>query len=521
MHPDPPRRRFSRGVGVLLELTVALAITAALLAAIEFAAGLFLRDTTADERFSTALAHARGDVVETTLMGLPMNPVPLVADRELLWRNEPGARREVAANPRVIGRPETWRLAIDRSGYRGPDRTAGVETGPVYRILCIGDSITYGWGTDQDDVFPLRLQAILRERHPGADIEAIDAGVPGWSWLQGLRFLEHEGLGLHPDVVVMGHGTNDQMTDTRTTDLENLGGSTVWSHAVYRARNLLGNTNTFRVLERLRGNPIPGPSRACRRQIARHGLCQRVSLDEIEATVRDVARLTASNGIDLLLINVDFMRTRAIEASRDAADRKHLRLLDFVERFDAVRWAREDARRARFGLARAQQLPSHAGTDGTRRLVLRVHVPGRPANVTVQGRAYGLDDLPFEAPMFDDGTHGDERPHDGVYSTTLEVPARFRSTEYEFTRDGEMEFTPLPPMPSQHGVRLLIGSEDRIAPVEEFGELYLMAEQRHPDRDGHALIADALADEIEGLPSFQRFIDQAGSTARAPADPSR
>jgi len=521
MHSDPPPRRFSRGVGVLLELTVALALTAIFLTAIELAAGWFLRDTTADERFSTALAHARGDIVETTLMALSMNPVPLVADRALLWRNEPGAQRDVPSNPKAIGRPETWHVAIDRSGYRGPDRTAGVETGPAYRILCVGDSITYGWGTDQDDVFPRRVEAILRERHPGADIEVINTGVPGWSWLQGQRFLEQEGLGLHPDVVVMGHGTNDQIRDTRTTDLENLGGSTIWSHAIYRARNLLGNTNTFRALERVRGNPIPGPSRACRKQIAQRGLCQRVSLEEIETAVRDIARLTASNGIDLLLINVDFLHTRAIEASRDAADRKHLRLIDFVERFDAVRTSREDARRARFGLAPARVLPSHPNADGNRSLVLRVHVPGAPANVTVEGRAYGLDELPFNAPMFDDGTHGDERPHDGVYSTTIEVPARFRATEYKFIRDGEMEFTPLPPLPSQHGARLLMGTEDRIAPVEEFGELYLMVEQAHPDREGHALIADALADEIEALPSFQRYIERAAPAAPPPVDTTR
>ena len=211
MDDHPPRRRFSRGVGALLELAVALVLTAALLTVIEAGAGRLLRDTTAEERMSTAFAHARGDTVETTLMTLSMNPVPLVPDRELLWRNQPGAQRDVPANPRGIGRPETWHVAIDRSGYRGPDRSSGVESGPVYRILCIGDSITYGWGTDQDDVFPRRVEAILRERHPGADIEVTNAGVPGWSWIQGLRFLEREGLALRPDVVVMGHGTNDQL----------------------------------------------------------------------------------------------------------------------------------------------------------------------------------------------------------------------------------------------------------------------------------------------------------------------
>jgi lysophospholipase L1-like esterase len=511
MHPDHPARRISRGVGALLELAVALAITAALLTTLEVGAGWFLHRTTDEERYEAELVHARGDVVETTLMGLPTNPAPLVADRSLLWRNEPGARREVPANPKIVERPATWRVAIDPSGYRGPDRQAGAESGPVYRVLCIGDAVTYGWATDQEDVFPRRLEAILREGYPGAAIEVVNAGVPGWSWLQGLRFLESEGLGLHPDVVVMGLGTNDQMKDTRSTDLENLGGSTAWSHALFHARNLLGNTNTFRALRLLRGHPIPGPSRACRRQIALYGLCHRVAPDEIAAAVRDVSRLTALNGIDLLLINVDFMRTRAVEAAREAADRKHLHLLDFVERFDAARVEREHARSARFGLARSEEMALSRKPDGMRRVLLRVHVPGRLAQVSVQGHAYGLDDVGFDKPMFDDGTHGDEKAHDGVYSTTIEVPARFWATEYTFSRDGEAEFTPLPQSPPARDGRRLIGNQDRIAPVEEFGELYLMSGQAHPDGAGHALIADALAADVEQLPSFRRFVDQIGN----------
>src|SRR5262249_4506492 len=235
----------------------------------------------------------------------------------------------------------------------------------------------------------------------------------------------------------MGFGTNDQLKDTRSTDLENLGGSTPWSHALFHARNLLGNTNTFRALRLLRGPGIPDASHACRRQIAQDGLCHRVSLDEIAAAVRDVSRLTARDGVDLLLINVDFMRTRAVEAVRDAAKRKHLHLLDFVERFDAARVARENARSAHFGLVPSEHMPSSRKPDGKRRVLLRVHVPGPGARVRVQGHAHGLDDVAFDEPMFDDDTHGDEKEHDGVYSTTIEVPARFWATEYAFSRDGK------------------------------------------------------------------------------------
>jgi len=241
-----------------------------------------------------------------------------------------------------------------------------------------------------------------------------------------------------------------------------------------------------------------------------------VSLEEIASAVREVGRLTAANGIDLLLLNVDFVRTRAIEAERDAADRKHLHLLDFVARFDAARGARENARSAQFGLVRSEPMPSSRKPDGRRRLLLRVHVPGPSARVRVQGRAYGLEDVTFDQPMFDDDTHGDEKAHDGVYSTTIEVPARFWATEYTFSRDGEPELTPGPGTPSGHAGRLLIGSADRIAPVEEFGELYLMADQAHPCRDGHALIAKTLAAEIEQLPSFRRFADRIGSSTTTP-----
>jgi lysophospholipase L1-like esterase len=97
------------------------------------------------------------------------------------------------------------------------------KPGGEFRILCIGDSVTFGFNVDQSDSYPERLQAALRARFPGRPIRVINAGTPGWSWLQGVLFLEREGLALHPDLVIMAHGANDRFFAAKITDAERIG----------------------------------------------------------------------------------------------------------------------------------------------------------------------------------------------------------------------------------------------------------------------------------------------------------
>src|SRR6185369_9606928 len=148
---------------------------------------------------------------------LGLNPAPIVADADLLWRNEPGARKTQPVNPRPFGRSDTWTIENNSEGFRGPERTK--DRNP-YRVLAIGDSITFGFNVDQPDVWPRELEGLLRSYSPKRDVEVINAGVPGWTWLQGLEFLNKRGLALRPDVVIFGHGTNDQLFAATTTDEE-------------------------------------------------------------------------------------------------------------------------------------------------------------------------------------------------------------------------------------------------------------------------------------------------------------
>jgi len=76
-------------------------------------------------------------------------------------------------------------------GLRGPELEA--SDAKVFRILCVGDSITFGFSVDQPDTYPRQLLTALAKHYPQRRFEIINAGVPGWSWLQGLRYLDLRG----------------------------------------------------------------------------------------------------------------------------------------------------------------------------------------------------------------------------------------------------------------------------------------------------------------------------------------
>lgn len=91
-----------------------------------------------------------------------------------------------------------FHVRTNAAGFRG----ALVEGG----IACLGDSTTFGWGVDAADAWP----ALLGE-------PALNAGVPGYSTVQGLATLDRV-LALHPRVVVVAYLVRDVELSTHADD---------------------------------------------------------------------------------------------------------------------------------------------------------------------------------------------------------------------------------------------------------------------------------------------------------------
>lgn len=96
---------------------------------------------------------------------------------------------------------------INSAGLRGPEpRALGERT----RVLCVGDSCTFGYAPDVDDssTYPAHLQRILDERQPGR-FDVLNAGMPSFCALDCLSYTLWKGLELRPDAVVLMVGWND------------------------------------------------------------------------------------------------------------------------------------------------------------------------------------------------------------------------------------------------------------------------------------------------------------------------
>lgn len=77
------------------------------------------------------------------------------------------------------------------------------------RVLCLGDSSTFGYGVDREESYPERLEELLRDRH-GGPVQVINAGYVSATSFQGRELYQRLARELEVDWVVAAFGHNDR-----------------------------------------------------------------------------------------------------------------------------------------------------------------------------------------------------------------------------------------------------------------------------------------------------------------------
>ncbi len=105
----------------------------------------------------------------------------------------------------------TW--VINEDGHRGP--RAG-ERGPAaMRIVALGDSFTFGYGVEEEEAWPRRLEALVNAGTRDA-VEVVNLGVGGYGTREEVRYLEREMGRLTPDLVLVAfYVGNDPLDNLR------------------------------------------------------------------------------------------------------------------------------------------------------------------------------------------------------------------------------------------------------------------------------------------------------------------
>jgi lysophospholipase L1-like esterase len=75
------------------------------------------------------------------------------------------------------------------------------------RIMCLGDSITFGNAVNVEDSYPKILERKLKQFHPNCEV--ISAAVCAWDTYEEADFLKQEGIKYQPDILILGFYIND------------------------------------------------------------------------------------------------------------------------------------------------------------------------------------------------------------------------------------------------------------------------------------------------------------------------
>lgn len=100
-------------------------------------------------------------------------------------------------------------VRINSFGFRDT-RDYALAKGPnTFRILVLGDSVTFGHGAVWAATYPYLLEQRLKRWRPDIDWQVWNLGVPGYNTVQELKYLQRVGPRYAPDLVIVGFYEND------------------------------------------------------------------------------------------------------------------------------------------------------------------------------------------------------------------------------------------------------------------------------------------------------------------------
>lgn len=190
-------------------------------------------------------------------------------------------------------------IRINSHGYRDVERSLEKPAG-TWRIAVLGDSVAFGWGVSQEQVFTRVMEERLNQRPDGRTYEVLNFGVPAYNTAQEVIDFAARGLAYDPDVVLLIVVNNDfeisNFVDATTEEDQGLATFRFLRGKTEHLRKAWGGVGrAIRELEKLReiteprGIPVLGIY-FVGRVSADHGKHPRQPMDT------DLARAFAENG---------------------------------------------------------------------------------------------------------------------------------------------------------------------------------------------------------------------------------
>ena len=137
----------------------------------------------------------------------------------LLERRDP--RRSLPANGIVQGKPFTWGHLVVNNRFNFRERDFEVPKPPgVFRIMVLGDSLTWGTGLAPDERYTNRLEKSLNETYPAKRFEVLNFGYFALATIEERDVLRKYKDLVQPDLIVVGFCINDPQPKSEDYSIE-------------------------------------------------------------------------------------------------------------------------------------------------------------------------------------------------------------------------------------------------------------------------------------------------------------
>jgi lysophospholipase L1-like esterase len=483
----------------------------------------------------------------------------LEPDDELMWRGKPHARQKYLdlfcpmrsedernavlerfspSVPEEFKNNPKWTVSLNAAGFRDDEFPASKSPDTI-RILALGDSWTFGYNVSVDQGYPKRLTALLRAEFPNNKIEVLNLGMLGYTSHEGLKQLKRVALQLQPDIVLIGYAMNDSaipgwhdkdalFPKPKRFSLRRF----ITEHSeLYKLTAYLGQLNRFHsvtVGDTLKAAIDPQDNFLYESWVT--GALEAQDYERLEAKVRvppadydqnirEMIRLTREHGAVPVLLHNDLRPGSPYQLALQKISREENVIL--VDNCDAIvreRGRMEAELEQRLGLQSNPDAPP--GQDGMVDIVFRVlndSVSVSHAMFIVGPYPELGDNVPNRVAMFDDGTHGDQKAGDHVWSFT----ARFspgRKIFYMYSNSGTEGKWENLDLPKIRNFVVPASSAPIYRPIETFGQLYLQADGFHTNARGYEIMSQGVRDALVKDRAFQSLVQRAvGSTVAGPA----
>ena len=140
-----------------------------------------------------------------------------VIDDVVFWRFKPSNKIDI--NPHYKLDKFYSLYTINSHGFRGVEFKEKKQR-DTYRIIVLGDSISFGLCVPEEKTYYKLLEKMLHEAFPPLTFEVISVGIPGYTSFQGLQLLKSEILSYSPDMIIINFGGNNEFARGSFTDRE-------------------------------------------------------------------------------------------------------------------------------------------------------------------------------------------------------------------------------------------------------------------------------------------------------------